>query len=128
MTMRSETDILLVEDEMNILLSLKYILESKNYLVETAQNGKEAVQKIKDHSLKILILDLVLPDMTGFEILESVKELRNFPVIMLTARNRPEDQEKALKLQVDEYLVKPYNPDNLLLIIEKMMKSRRKDV
>jgi DNA-binding response OmpR family regulator len=119
----SPVDILIAEDDINILLSLEFILKSQNYSVVTAEKGSEALDKIEKLQPRIAILDVMIPEMNGFEISRRVKNESNLDIfiILLTARGSDEDFQKGKEVGADEYLLKPYNPDRLLEIIENVL-------
>jgi len=120
-----KTQILLAEDDVNVLLSLEFILKSQGYAVETAVNGREALEKIQASRPEIAILDVTMPELNGFEVSREIKKRLGFSVyvILLTARSSDEDRRTGEESGVDEYLLKPYNPDKLLESIEKQIKK-----
>lgn len=118
-------DIVLAEDDFNILLSLEFILESKGFSLELAQNGKEALDKIISLKPKVAILDYMMPELTGLEVTQKIKKELDLDiyVILLTARSADEDIKQAKEAGADTYLCKPYNPDKLLEIVSKVLKK-----
>ena len=110
--------ILLVDDEERILNFLKTKLKLLSYDVILAKNGIEAIEQIHGQEPDLVVLDVIMPKMDGFQ---TLKELRNFstvPVIMLSARGDDTDRIKGLGLGADDYLPKPFNPDELVARIE----------
>jgi two-component system KDP operon response regulator KdpE len=110
--------ILVVDDDEQILDFLRPKLRGSGYNVLTASNGFEALEQAKTQEPDILVLDLTMPRMDGFE---TLKEMRNFsavPVIFLSARGADADKIKGLDLGADDYLSKPFNPDELIARIE----------
>jgi two-component system KDP operon response regulator KdpE len=110
--------ILVVDDDEQILDFLRPKLRGSGYNVLTAGNGIEALEQVKTQEPDILVLDLTMPKMDG---LETLKEMRNFsavPVIFLSARGADADKIKGLELGADDYLSKPFNPDELIARIE----------
>ena len=110
--------ILVVDDDEQILDFLRPKLRVSGYNVLTASNGFEALEQAKTQEPDILVLDLTMPRMDGFE---TLKEMRNFsavPVIFLSARGADADKIKGLELGADDYLSKPFNPDELIARIE----------
>jgi two-component system, OmpR family, KDP operon response regulator KdpE len=110
--------ILVVDDDEQILDFLRPKLRGSGYNVLTASNGFEALEQAKTQEPDILVLDLTMPRMDGFE---TLKEMRNFsavPVIFLSARGADADKIKGLELGADDYLSKPFNPDELIARIE----------
>ncbi|MBS7651084.1 response regulator [Candidatus Bathyarchaeota archaeon] len=117
--------ILIVDDDLEILRSLKSILEFKGYIVETAENGREAIEKSKVKFFNLALLDIKLPDMEGTDLL--VKMHRTTPKvmkIMLTGYPTVENAVKAVNLGADAYIIKPVKPDILLKVIEEKLKEQ----
>jgi two-component system KDP operon response regulator KdpE len=110
--------ILLVDDEERILNFLRTKLKLLAYDVFLANNGIEAIEQVQGQEPDLVVLDVIMPKMDGFQ---TLKELRNFssvPVIMLSARGDDSDRIKGLELGADDYLPKPFNPDELVARIE----------
>lgn len=116
--------ILLAEDEDNLRSVIEYNLLQEGYNVFSAKNGKEAIDvftKEKPH-LHLALLDVSMPKINGFEVCEKIKSTdRNFPVFFLTVRNEREDRIFGLKLGADDYLSKPFDLEELLLRIKKIL-------
>ncbi len=114
--------ILLVEDEASIRNTIKLNLELSDYEVVAAENGTDAMNLINNQHFDLLILDVMLPDMDGFQICEQFR-LSDFetPIIFVTARNTGEDRIKGLKLGGDDYLTKPFEFEELELRIRKLL-------
>ncbi|MCB0652939.1 MAG: response regulator transcription factor [Saprospiraceae bacterium] len=119
--------ILLVEDEASIRNTIKLNLELSDYEVVTAENGSEALDKVMSQHFDLLILDVMLPDMDGFQICEQIR-LSDFetPIIFVTARNSGDDRIKGLKLGADDYLTKPFEFEELELRIGKLLQRAGK--
>jgi len=115
--------ILLVEDEENIRNVVKLNLEMEDYEVISTGNGRDAIQKFKGQHFDLLILDVMLPEIDGFQICEQVR-LTNMeiPIIFLTAKDTPADRVAGLKKGADDYLTKPFNLEELLLRVQKLLK------
>jgi two-component system, OmpR family, alkaline phosphatase synthesis response regulator PhoP len=121
--------ILLVEDEENILDVVKLNLELEGYTVITAENGKDAVRFFKAQHFDLLILDIMLPEMNGFEICEQVRLTNNeVPIIFLTAKDAPGDRIAGLKKGADDYLTKPFTLEELLLRVQNLLKRKHKQI
>ena len=106
----SEYRILLVEDEANLLAAIKLNLELEGYHVSTATDGKKALKMIKEERVSLVILDVMMPEMDGFQVVENIRLQNNLvPVLFLTARNTSEDRVLGLKKGADDYLSKPFN-------------------
>lgn len=119
--------ILLVEDEENIKNVVKLNLELDGYEVVETDNGKTAVHIFQEQHFDLLILDVMLPEMNGFEICEQVR-LSNttVPIIFLTAKDTPQDRVAGLKKGADDYLTKPFNLEELLLRVQNLLKRSNK--
>ena len=119
--------ILLVEDEENIKNVVRLNLELDGYEVVETDNGKAAVHIFQEQHFDLLILDVMLPEMNGFEICEQVR-LSNttVPIIFLTAKDTPQDRVAGLKKGADDYLTKPFNLEELLLRVQNLLKRSNK--
>lgn len=106
--------ILVVDDEVQILRALKANLEARDYQVETARDGEEALRLIADVNPDLLILDLGLPKMGGLDVLRSLRAWSDIPVIIVSARNGDPDKIVALDEGADDYLTKPFSIGELL--------------
>ena len=114
--------ILLVEDEENLHFAIKLNLEMEGYNVISVFNGKNAITKFKEGRFDLLILDVMLPEMNGFDICESIRlENDSIPVLFLTAKSSNDDKIKGLKM-ADDYLTKPFNLKELLLRVNNLVK------
>ncbi len=110
--------ILIVDDDERILNFLRSKLNASGYNVLTAANGVEAVEQSRAQEPDLIVLDLLMPKMDGFETLKELRSFSAVPVIILTARGTDTDRIKGLKLGADDYLPKPFNPDELVARIE----------
>jgi DNA-binding response OmpR family regulator len=110
--------ILLVDDEERIVNFLKAKLKIAGYDVLIATNGAEALEQFRTHEPDLIVLDLVMPKMDGFEVLKELRSFSSVPVIILSAKRADVDKIKGLHLGADDYLPKPFNPDELLARIE----------
>jgi DNA-binding response OmpR family regulator len=109
--------ILIVDDEVNILVPLKFLLEKNRYEVTLAQSGKEAFEKLNASKVDLILLDIMLPDLDGYEIFQIIRENREWDdikVIYLTAKNRDLDIAKGLNIGVDAYITKPFSNAELI--------------
>lgn len=114
--------ILLVEDETRILFLLKRGLEMEKYQVKTAEDGEEALQLAETQQFDLIILDIMLPKITGIEVAQKLRKDKNqTPILMLTARDTAEDQSIGLKAGANDYLVKPFMFSELIERIEKLI-------
>lgn len=110
--------VLIVDDEERILNFLRPKLKVAGYDVLTARNGAEALEYVRLQQLDLVVLDLVMPQMDGLETLKRLRAFSALPVIVLSARDSDIDKIKGLRLGADDYLAKPFNPDELVARIE----------
>ena len=121
--------ILVVEDDRKIARVVKVYLEGEGFRVLTAERGKDAVALASKESLSLVILDLMLPDMTGESVCQELREIGDFPIIMLTAKSAEEERVAGFALGADDYVVKPFSPRELVARVKAVMKrSQGKDV
>jgi DNA-binding response OmpR family regulator len=121
--------ILVVEDDRKIAKVVKVYLEGEGFRVFTAEKGKEALDIALKEQLSLVILDLMLPDMSGEEICQELKEIGDFPVIMLTAKSSEEERVAGFALGADDYVVKPFSPRELMARVKAVMKrSQKQDI
>ena len=116
--MMKQFRILLVDDEERILNFLRAKLKASGYDVLTAQDGIEALEQIQGQEPDMVVLDLLMPRMDGFQALKELRCFSSIPVIVLSARRTDNDKIKGLSLGADDYLAKPFNPDELVARIE----------
>lgn len=119
--------ILIVEDEENLQEALKLNLELEGYEITCAENGAVALKKVEEGYFDLIILDVMLPEIDGFDVCENIR-LKNIdtPILMLSARSASADRVTGLKRGADDYLTKPFNLEELLLRIEKLIEKNRK--
>ena len=110
--------VLLVDDEERILRFLKLKMQHLKYRILTATNGIEALEQIKIHEPDLVVLDLLMPKMNGYEVLEQLRTFSSVPVIILSAKSYDIDKILGLHMGADDYLAKPFNPDELIARIE----------
>ena len=116
-------NILIAEDEENLLNLYKIRLDKKGYNVILANNGKQAIDIIYKGGIDLAILDVMLPIYSGFEILETIRRLQlDIPVIMATSMGQLNDKKEGFSLGADDYLVKPFDFDELLMRIEAVVR------
>ena len=108
------TRILVVDDEPSILASLAPLLRARDYEVYTAMSGQTALDAVDRHSPQLVILDLGLPDMDGAEVCRRIREGRSTPIVVLSARNAEPEKVAALDAGADDYVTKPFGPEELL--------------
>ncbi len=117
--------ILLVEDEDSLAIGLKYNLTEEGYIVTRAIDGKAALEYFESNEFDLIILDIMLPYMDGFEIAKIVRDKQpQMPILMLTARTGAGDRVKGLEIGADDYLTKPFHLKELLLRVKGMLKRK----
>ncbi len=114
--------ILVVDDEENIVEFLESILKKEEFLVVTAGSGEEALRKFKAESPEMVLLDVMMPDMDGFEVCQQLRSTSDVPVVMLTARDEDMDKIIGLEMGADDYVVKPFNPKELVARINAIFR------
>jgi len=115
--------ILTCDDEKHIVRLIQVNLERQGYEVITAFNGAECLEKVKEDCPDLIVLDVMMPEMTGFEVLDILKkdpETENIPVIMLTARAQDSDVLRGWQSGVECYLTKPFNPMELIAFVKRI--------
>ncbi len=123
----SKASILLVEDEENLHEALKLNLELEGYEVTSAFDGTEALKKINNEYFDLIIMDIMLPEIDGISVTESVRINHNeVPILILSARNSSADRVLGLKKGADDYLTKPFNLEELLLRVDKLIDKSKK--
>ncbi|MFO7952091.1 MAG: response regulator [Bacillota bacterium] len=108
--------VLLAEDERNVILGVRTCLDAVGYDIDIVEDGEEALNSIRKEHPSLILLDLIMPKVDGFEVLKEVKgneETKNIPVIVLTAKVEEEDRQRAMDLGADSYMTKPFKPQEL---------------
>ena len=114
--------ILIVDDEPRIRDFVRMNLELEHYTVLEAGNGREALDELREHLPDLVVLDVMMPEMDGFETLKAIREVSTVPVIMLTVRQDEQDRIRGLDLGADDYIAKPFNPRELLSRIRALLR------
>ncbi len=117
--------VLIVEDELNIATIIKVNLQNEGFEVEMAHDGEEGYKKYKSFTPDIILLDIMMPKMNGFEVCEKIREESNVPIIMLTARAEESDKVKGLELGADDYVVKPFGVKELVARVQANIRRSR---
>jgi len=118
--------ILIADDEEIVIRSCLRILSEDEFQIETARNGLEAIEKVAENDYDMLILDIMMPKMTGMEVLQRVKETHpDIDVIMITGLNEIDTAVKAMKLGAFDYLPKPFDPEELELVVNRAFERRQ---
>jgi two-component system alkaline phosphatase synthesis response regulator PhoP len=125
--MSSKISILLVEDEENLHEALKLNLELEGYEVTSAFDGRQALKAVQSEYFHLLILDVMLPEMDGISVTETIRVQNNdVPILILSARNASADRVLGLKKGADDYLSKPFNLEELLIRIRKLIDKNQR--
>lgn len=114
--------ILVVEDEKNISNVIKAYLEKENYGVITAFDGEEALEKFKNNNIDLIILDLMIPKVSGEEVCSKIRSESDVPIIMLTAKSDEDSKILGLTIGADDYVVKPFSPRELISRVKALMR------
>ena len=122
----SKLHILVVDDDDRIRALLKEYLNENNFIVSTAENSEEAKKKLDYLKFDIIILDVMMPGQSGYELTNEIKKKIKIPIILLTAKGEVENRIKGLELGADDYIGKPFEPKELLLRIKNIIKNTNK--
>ena len=117
--MRQST-VLVVDDEKEIADFIELYLKNENYNVHKFYNGKDALACVEHENIDLAILDVMLPDIDGFEILKQIRLTHNFPVIMLTANDMEIDEVRGIEMGADDYITKPFSLMVLRARVERL--------
>ena len=120
------THILVVDDDDRIRILLKEYLNENKFTVSTAVDSEDAKEKIKIFKFDMIVLDVMMPGQSGYELTEELKKIFNTPIILLTAKGEVENRIKGLELGADDYIGKPFEPKELLLRIKNIIKNHSK--
>lgn len=122
----AKASLLVVEDEDSLREALKLNLELENYEVTVAVTGPEALKAVKNEFFDLIILDIMLPEMDGITVCETIRmQHNNVPIMFLSARNSGNDKVEGLKTGGDDYMTKPFNLEELLLRVDKLISKNR---
>lgn len=125
--MSNKLSVLLVEDEENLHDALKLNLELEGYEITSAYDGNQALQKIEQEYFDLIIMDVMLPGVDGISVTESIRLQNNeVPILILSAKNSSADRVFGLKKGADDYLTKPFNLEELLLRVQKLIEKNKK--
>lgn len=116
--------ILIVDDEPNIVMSLEFLLKKEGFQIDTAGDGDAALEKVKSFGPDLVLLDVMMPKKSGFEVCEILRAdttLANLRIIMLTAKGRDTEQAKGVALGADAYMLKPFSTKDLVTKIREML-------
>ncbi len=116
--------VLVVDDEPNIVLSLEFLMEQAGFEVVTAEDGEQALARVNDSQPDLLLLDISLPGISGFDVLEQLRgkeATAQLPIIMLTAHGRDVEREKGMALGADDYITKPFSTQSLVEKVKALL-------
>ncbi|TVX87070.1 response regulator transcription factor [Paenibacillus agilis] len=117
--------ILAVDDEVGILKLLEITLKKENFThIETSATGKDALHRIKENNYDIILLDIMLPDLSGFELCTEIRKLTNTPIIFISARSTDFDKLTGLGIGGDDYITKPFNPLEVIARIKVILRRQ----
>lgn len=119
---QSKRKILIVDDEERMVRFIRLNLEHDGFEVEEAFNGRQALDKLRQTLPDLLILDVMMPDLSGFEVLRMIRESNDVPVIMLTAKAEEDDRVNGLELGADDYITKPFSPRELVSRVRAVLR------
>ena len=126
MDLSKDVSILVVDDEKTLLDNLYHFLKNKGYnKVYTAKNLQESRFKLANHSIDLIVLDLMLPDGSGFDLLKEIRKTSDMAVIILSALDGIDDRKEGFENKADDYLVKPFFPDELLWRIDAVLRRSK---
>jgi two-component system response regulator VicR len=129
MTEKSSKMILCIEDEQEMIDLMRLILNRRGFEIRGANGGKEGLEIIRNDHPDLVLLDLMMPDMDGWEVYQQMKSdetTRNIPVIVVTARAQSIEKVLGLHIaKVDDYIVKPFSPQELLTSVDKVLKRKQ---
>jgi len=120
----SSPRILVADDEPALLRLLEFVLGRRGFIIQGVTNGNAAIEVLKAESPELVILDVMMPGLDGYEVLTFIREtprLEGLPVVMLTARAQLDDIQRGLTLGADAYLAKPFDPEELLSVVESLL-------
>ncbi|WP_108446600.1 response regulator transcription factor [Halomonas denitrificans] len=116
--------VLVVDDEPNIVLSLEFLMQQAGFEVDTAEDGESALSRIAESAPDLLLLDISLPGISGFDVLERLRAdpaHARLPIVMLTAHGREVEREKGLALGADDYVTKPFSTQALVEKVKTLL-------
>ncbi len=122
---KTKSKILVVDDEKRMVRFIQLNLEQDGFQVVTAYNGKEALEQVRTQLPDLVLLDIMMPDINGFEVLKKIREVNSVPVIMLTAKGEEDDRIQGLELGADDYITKPFSPRELVSRIRAVLRRTK---
>ncbi|TDX51563.1 response regulator transcription factor [Orenia marismortui] len=117
-----ELKILVVDDDKNLCRLMEVYLKKEKYKVIVVNNGQEAINKFHEENPHLIILDIMLPKMNGWEVCQEIRKQSNIPILMLTAKGEKDDKLKGLGIGADDYVTKPFDPDELVARVKAILR------
>ena len=120
-------NVLVVDDEPNIVLSLKFLISQQGYEVRTASNGEEALQALNEQVPDLILLDIMMPKPDGYEVCQKIRatpEWKDIAVIMLTAKGRDVEKQKGFAMGADDYITKPFSTQELVAKVRAILQEK----
>jgi len=118
--------ILVVDDDKNIRRLLKAVLETEGYIVSTAENGEDALEFMDREVIDLVILDIMMPKMNGYEFTKVLRNVdNNLPILMISAKQMPEDKKQGFLVGTDDYMTKPIDEEEMILRIRALLRRAR---
>lgn len=113
---------MVVDDEMHIRELVRFYLDKAGFDTIEAANAEEALDIVENQYIDLAVVDIMMPGMDGFELVEQMRQYREFPVIMLTAKSQSKDKLRGFSLGIDDYVTKPFDPDELMARVKTILK------
>ena len=110
--------ILVVDDEISIRMGIREFAEYQGYEVTGASNGREALDLCRQQDFDLIIMDIMMPEMNGYEAYQKIREMKNIPALMLSAKGEEYDKLQGFELGIDDYVVKPFSPKELMMRVK----------
>ena len=117
-----KSKIMVVDDEMHIRELVRFYLDKAGFDPIEASNAEEALDIVENQYIDLAVVDIMMPGMDGFELVEQMRQYREFPVIMLTAKSQSKDKLRGFSLGIDDYVTKPFDPDELMARVKTILK------
>lgn len=117
-----KSKIMVVDDEMHIRELVRFYLDKAGFDTIEAANAEEALDIVENQYIDLAVVDIMMPGMDGFELVEQMRQYREFPVIMLTAKAQSKDKLRGFSLGIDDYVTKPFDPDELMARVKTILK------
>jgi len=116
------TDILICDDDKEIAAAIAVYLENEGYKARLAYNGKQALSALEEHDIKLIIMDIMMPELDGMHATVEIRKNRNIPIIMLSAKSEDTDKIMGLSMGADDYVTKPFNPLELIARVKSQLR------